>query len=100
MNLKQALGVMTIAGIFLVPGIALAGKSKVTGAELLFASDDGRNIEFMDGDKKVKSKVSGSRTKVMINGKEDDRDNLAKGMMCDIEYTTGGKNEPSMVDCK
>ncbi len=48
----------------------------------------------------VKSKISSSRTKLTIGGKEDKRTNLKSGMMCDITYVMEGeRNEPSVVSC-
>ena len=94
-----------IGGLLAVMAIALLVASPVSGAsvkgiELTKVSPDGRNITFKDGGKTVKSKVSGSRTKVTIGGKESDRENLKAGMKCDIDYKADGKkNEPSMVAC-
>ena len=49
----------------------------------------------------VKSKISGSRTKLTIGGKEDNRKNLKAGMTCDITYVVDGdRNEPSVVACQ
>lgn len=48
----------------------------------------------------VKSKISSSRTKLTIGGKEDKRTNLKSDMTCDITYVMEGeKNEPSVVSC-
>lgn len=99
MTLRKVLSIITIAGFILAPGLAFSGKSKLT-TELLSASDDGRWITFKDGGKEIKSKVSGSRTTVTIKGSESDRENLAAGMTCEIEYKKGGKNEPTYLDCK
>ena len=72
----------------------------VSGA-LLTVSPDGKNITFNDPDgNPVKSKVSGSRTKVTIAGADSDRKSLKEGMNCDIKYTPGGKNEPSLLSCQ
>jgi tripartite-type tricarboxylate transporter receptor subunit TctC len=67
--------------------------------QLLEVSDKGKKIRFMSGEEKTKSKVSGSRTKVVIGGKEADRKNLKSGMLCTIEYIPGGNNEPKLLDC-
>ncbi len=48
----------------------------------------------------VKSKISSSRTKLTIGGKEDKRTNLKSGMSCDVTYVMKGeRNEPSVVSC-
>lgn len=44
------------------------------------------------------TKVSGSRTKVLLNGKEDARGNLKVGMKCDITYKGNGA-EAKKVSC-
>lgn len=67
--------------------------------DLLSVSDDGRWIEFKSGEEAVKSKVSGSRTAVMIGGKDANRKQLEAGMSCTIEYAPGGDNEPKSLDC-
>jgi tripartite-type tricarboxylate transporter receptor subunit TctC len=73
---------------------------KVSGP-LLSVSPDGKKISFNgEGGKAVKSKVSGSRTKITINGAGANRKSLAMGMDCDITYAPSDKNEPSILDCK
>jgi len=68
--------------------------------ELLAVSPDGRNISFKGKDGgTVESKVSGSRTKIMIGGAESTRENLKVGMNCEITYEPGEANEPSTVTC-
>ncbi len=64
--------------------------------------DGGRWIEFKGADgKMLKSKVSGSRTKLTIGGKEANRKKLLAGMTCDITYVVDGdRNEPSVVSCQ
>ncbi len=70
-------------------------------SELTKVSPDGKKISFTGADgKTVKSKVSGSRTKVMINGEESSRKELKVGMVCSIAYKPEGDNEPSLLDCK
>jgi len=61
------------------------------GREIVFAGPDG---------KKVKSKPSGSRTKITIAGKAAKRGKLKAGMNCQINYKSGGENEPATIDCK
>ena len=80
----------------------LSEKPKGTAVKgaLLSVTPDGKNITFKGPDGKiVKSKVSGSRTKVVINGKDSNRKNLKQGMTCDIVYKPGGKNEPITLAC-
>ena len=60
----------------------------------------GKTVTFMSGDAEVKSKISGSRSKVTINGAEADRKDLKEGMVCAITYKPGDKNEPTTMDCK
>jgi len=47
----------------------------------------------------VKAKVSGSRTKVTINGKKTKRKNIKVGMTCTFTYPGAG-SEAKKVDCK
>jgi hypothetical protein len=60
----------------------------------------GKTVTFMSGDAKIKSKVSGSRSKVTINGAAADRKDLKEGMVCAITYKPGGENEPTTMDCE
>ena len=48
----------------------------------------------------LKSKISGSRSKVTINGAEADRKDLKQGMVCAITYKPGDKNEPTTMECE
>jgi hypothetical protein len=63
-------------------------------------SPDGRVITFKDSGKDIKSKISGSRTKITIGGKPGKRSALKAGMPCEIDYKPGGDNEPKTIDCK
>lgn len=68
---------------------------------LLEVNDKGRSIVFAGPDKqKVKSKPSGSRTKITIAGKDAKRGDLKAGMNCAVDYKSGGKNEPTSIVCK
>lgn len=67
---------------------------------LLSVEDKGKVITFQSGDTTVKSKVSGSRTKIRIGGAEGDRKALKAGMVCAITYTPGGDNEPATMECE
>jgi tripartite-type tricarboxylate transporter receptor subunit TctC len=62
---------------------------------------DRRWVTYKDGARKtVKSKISGSRTKITINGKKAKRKALKVGMACDITYKPGKRNEPTVMKCK
>ncbi len=68
---------------------------------LLEVQDKGRVIVFNGPDgQKVESKPSGGRTKIAIAGKEAQRGDLKAGLNCEINYKSGGDNEPSTIDCK
>jgi tripartite-type tricarboxylate transporter receptor subunit TctC len=69
-------------------------------SKLLEVLDRGRWIVFNGPDgKKVKSKVSGSRTKLKIAGKKANRKKLKAGMSCKIAFVRGKRNEPKTMDC-
>jgi tripartite-type tricarboxylate transporter receptor subunit TctC len=60
----------------------------------------GREIHFTyGGNKKTKSKISGSRTVIKIAGKSTVRGKLKVGMACAVTYR-GPKTESTLVDCK
>ncbi len=68
---------------------------------LLEVQDKGRLIVFNGPDgQKVQSTPSGSRTKIAIAGKEAQRGDLKAGLNCEINYKSGGDNEPSTIECK
>jgi len=68
---------------------------------LLEVRDKGREIAFTGPDKqKVESKPSGSRTKITTAGKDAKRADLKTGMNCEINYKSGGGNEPTTIACK
>jgi len=79
---------------------AKPSSNKVTGTKLLTKTPDGRWITFKHGEKTIKSKISGSRTKITVAGNSANRKTLAAGMVCDIDYKPGGDNEPKTIDCK
>lgn len=77
-----------------------APATKVSSA-VIEVEDEGRYVIFKGpGGNNVKAKVSGSRTKITIAGKEAKRKKLASGMTCDVAYTPGERNEPKTLDCK
>ncbi len=59
----------------------------------------GRRISIMYKGKEVKAKVSGSRTKVTINGKKVKRKAIKLGMTCTFNYPGAGQ-EAKNIDCK
>ncbi len=59
----------------------------------------GRRIWIDYKGKEVMAKVSGSRTKVTLNGKKVKRKAIKVGMTCKFTYPKPGK-EAAMVDCK
>lgn len=68
---------------------------------LMEVLDKGREIVFNGKDgQKIQSKLSGSRTQIMIAGKEAKREELKAGLSCEITYKPGPKNEPAAVNCK
>lgn len=68
---------------------------------LLAVIDGGRFVEFAGPKgKTINSKVSGSRTKITINGQEADRGALLANLDCKIEYDPGDDgNEPTFLNC-
>lgn len=99
MSFRNALRLFVLLGV-LGFSVQAFSETRTVKAELLAVSADGKNITFKDGDANVKSKISGSRTSIMVKGAKADRKALKAGMRCNIKYTTGGKNEPAMLDCR
>lgn len=59
----------------------------------------GRGLSLkLDDGKVVKTKVSGSRTEVLIGGQKDKRKNVTVGMVCEFTYPGPGQ-EAKTVDC-
>jgi tripartite-type tricarboxylate transporter receptor subunit TctC len=71
---------------------------KVKQVKLNAVKRGGRFLFFKNKAADHKAKVSGSRTKVSINGKKAKRKKLKKGMTCDITYT-GNNGEVKKVSC-
>ena len=76
-----------------------APSNKVLGTKLLTKTPDGRWITFKHGSKTIKAKISGSRTKIKVNGKKAKRKALKVDMVCDIDYKLGKRNEPKTMEC-
>jgi len=67
--------------------------------KILETKRGGRLLFFKDkGGKKVKTRISGSRTKVKIAGKDDRRKNIKPGMICEVTYPGPGQ-EAKKVSC-
>ncbi len=104
MSMKRLVlgGILAASALaFIVVSPAAVMADEVKGASIS-VTDEGSWIEFMAADgNMVKSKISSSRTKLTIGGKEDSRENLKSGMTCDITYVMKGeRNEPSVVSCQ
>jgi len=59
----------------------------------------GRRIVVVHNGKERTLKVSGRRTKVMVNGMENDRKEIKAGMDCAVTYSITNK-EPKQISCK
>ncbi|MGY9005718.1 MAG: Bug family tripartite tricarboxylate transporter substrate binding protein [Alphaproteobacteria bacterium] len=77
-----------------------APTNMASGTKLLTKTPDGRWITFKHGSKTIKSKISGSRTKITVGGKKAKRKSLKVGMVCDIAYKKGKRKEPKTIKCK
>jgi tripartite-type tricarboxylate transporter receptor subunit TctC/sarcosine oxidase gamma subunit len=67
---------------------------------ILALEDRNKVVTFMSGDAEVKGEISGSRTVVTLNGAEAQRDDLAVGMNCEMEYDPASDvNEFKSVVC-
>jgi tripartite-type tricarboxylate transporter receptor subunit TctC len=71
----------------------------VTSA-ILSLADKNKVMEFHSGDAVIKSKISGSRTAITINGASGDRGGLKVGMACEIAFDPTNEDfEPSSMNC-
>jgi hypothetical protein len=67
---------------------------------LISVTPDGKTIEFKSGEADIKAAVSGSRTKITIDGAEAEREQLKAGMRCEITYDPQHEeNEPQSLVC-
>ncbi len=72
---------------------------KVT-SDILALADRNKEVTFMSGDAEVTGEISGSRTKVTLNGADAERGDLAVGMRCEIEYDPNHEaNEFKAIAC-
>jgi tripartite-type tricarboxylate transporter receptor subunit TctC len=76
----------------------LAGPGLKVKAKLDDVKRGGRILMFKNGGEAHKAKVSSSRSKVMINGKDAKRKALKPGMECEIAYGSNG-GEVKTVSC-
>lgn len=90
--MRKLLIACVAAGTLALP--ALAQDKKGGDGKLADVHPEGRS--FMHNGKKYS--VSGSRTDVMIDGKQADRSQLKSGMSCKVE--AGKAGEAGKVDCK
>lgn len=71
---------------------------KVSGP-LIAVQDDGRKILVNGADgKQLTLEPSGSRTKIMVSGKETPRNELKAGQTCEIVFAAGS-SEPTAITC-
>ncbi|TDI67227.1 MAG: hypothetical protein E2O90_03190 [Alphaproteobacteria bacterium] len=76
----------------------LGGPGLKVKTKLLAVKRGGRWLHFKNKGAAHKAKVSGSRTKVTIDGKKAKRKKLKAGMMCEIVYGANG-GEVKTVSC-
>ncbi|HEX9809095.1 MAG TPA: hypothetical protein VGC25_05775, partial [Alphaproteobacteria bacterium] len=89
MKISGVVYALAFALSMIMSSSALAGASgKVDKVE-----GEGRTVTIAGKD----IKISGSRTKVMVGGKEADRGAIKAGMTCTADVDSG---EAKMVDCK
>ena len=62
--------------------------------------DGGRVVVFKDNGEAVTSKVSSSRSKILVAKQDATGKALQSGMTCDIVYIPGDNNEPRTMDCR
>lgn len=93
MSTKKKALLASVMGTAIVLGLAVSVPATAAVEGKISAVDGGGRSVTVDG---KKFKVSGSRTKIMVAGKEAEREQLKKGMQCKVE----GDDEASMIDCK
>jgi hypothetical protein len=69
-------------------------------ATVIEVQDGGRMVVFTDNGESVTAKISSSRSKIRVAGKDATGKTLQSGMTCDISYKPGGNNEPTTMDCR
>jgi len=80
--------------------VAFSFASNAIAAEgaVVKVENEGREITIDAGGTEIMSKISGSRTKVTINGQEGDRANIIVGMECITDVENSG-DEATTFDC-
>jgi hypothetical protein len=69
-------------------------------SDILALADRNKAVTFMSGDTEVTGEISGSRTKVTLNGETAERGDLTVGMNCRIDYDPQHEaNEFKAIDC-
>ncbi len=71
---------------------------RTVSTELKDLVDEGRAIAFTADKDQHTAKISGSRTKITVAGKEAKREALKAGMKCEVTYT-GDDSEASLIAC-
>lgn len=84
-------------------GATAVGKAVIpyekVSARISRIDNGGREIRFTAGGKKAKAAISGSGTKVTVNGQPAKRGDIKAGMTCEVDYQGSGSTARS-VDCK
>ncbi len=86
-------------GKWITGGGYVPAKPKLVTVEISTIKRGGRTLGFTVGGKADTARVSGSRTKIMVNGKKAGRGAIKKGMTCKVLYPAGG-GEAKSLDCK
>jgi tripartite-type tricarboxylate transporter receptor subunit TctC/sarcosine oxidase gamma subunit len=79
--------------------MAEAGAAMMVSTAITGLADDGKQVSFMADGAELMGEVSGSRTTLMIDGAEADRDALAVGMACDFAYEASDEIEFTTLTC-
>ncbi|MEE8279774.1 MAG: hypothetical protein V3R55_03615 [Alphaproteobacteria bacterium] len=99
MSIKKILLASALSGALAFGVVAIpadtADAEEVMG-KVTKSERDGRTIHM--GDKSAK--ISGSRTKVTIGGKEGDRADIKVGMECSADLKGASGSEAKTIDCK
>ena len=91
---KTAIALGSVFALTVGATSAFAAEGAVTKTE-----KEGRMITIDAGGTMLTSKISGSRTKLMIGGAEGDRANVTVGMTCMTDVENSG-DEAKTFDCK
>lgn len=99
MTNKKLSAVSIVGSMLLVAAIFLP--SNAVFADMV----EGKVTEVQRGGRMIvmgknSAKISGSRTDVSINGKEDDRENIKVGMTCSADLKGASGSEAKKISCK